>query len=553
MDVGCPKCHTEYELEDARVPDEGVTVKCTTCAHVFRVKRRAAAVTLSVGPDDLGQALTELPPPASPRVWKVRQPGGAVLICRELTALQKWIVEARVSRDDEISLTGEVWKRLGDIPELASFFQVVDQASRVRAYESLHGAPLPPPPASSPSGATEPAFAGSASGLYTSLPTPAGPVFASSASGLRPGVGDSKGPAFTSSRSAMHPALSAPSGPAFTSSPSGPKLPDALGASGPTGVPQGAAAQPGPTGLPTAPATPPSARETLRGPNFSVPLPAPRPPGLVPTSVRSGIRDAQLRRARTAGGEEPGRGWVLVVAGFALLGVAGWYYGIHRPLHLGLESPWRTYGPAAAEPTLEPLPALPVDAGPVASPTVPRAAPAPAPAPALAPAPAPAPAAAAPVEVVDAGEAALALAALPGPPADPASTPPPATSPRPPARASYDALLERADALREHEKVEAALDLYGRAHELKPDRVEPLTGRGLCLLDLGQPVVAEAAFEQALQLDDRYGPAIMGLAEASRIQGHNARALEYYQRYLDVLPDGAEAPVARNNLERLKK
>ncbi len=136
-------------------------------------------------------------------------------------------------------------------------------------------------------------------------------------------------------------------------------------------------------------------------------------------------------------------------------------------------------------------------------------------------------------------------AAAPAPDAGPA--------PRPAPKADFDTLLRQADALREREKAVAALNLYGQAHELRPDRVEPLTGRGLSLLDLGNAPVAEAAFLQALKLDDRHGPAIMGLAEAARLQGRTARAIEYYQRYLDVLPDSPEAPVARKQLEKLKR
>jgi regulator of sirC expression with transglutaminase-like and TPR domain len=45
----------------------------------------------------------------------------------------------------------------------------------------------------------------------------------------------------------------------------------------------------------------------------------------------------------------------------------------------------------------------------------------------------------------------------------------------------------------------------------------------------------------------------MGMAEALRTLGKNEQAIEYYQRYLDVLPNGSEAAVARNSIERLKK
>ena len=48
MDVRCPRCQSEYELDDARVTDDGVTVKCSECAHVFRVKKKSLVMTLPV-------------------------------------------------------------------------------------------------------------------------------------------------------------------------------------------------------------------------------------------------------------------------------------------------------------------------------------------------------------------------------------------------------------------------------------------------------------------------------------------------------------------------
>lgn len=136
MDVRCPRCQSEYELDDARVTDDGVTVKCSECQHVFRVKKKSLVMTLPVR-EDQALATAPLPPTAAHREWKVRQPNGNTYLCRELTTLQKWIIEGKVTRNDEISLTGETWKRLGDIPELASFFQVVEEAAKARAYEAL--------------------------------------------------------------------------------------------------------------------------------------------------------------------------------------------------------------------------------------------------------------------------------------------------------------------------------------------------------------------------------------------------------------------------------
>src|SRR5437763_13970334 len=129
MDVSCPRCKTDYEFDDARVPDSGVTVKCTQCSHVFRVRKKSVPLK---GLDD-GEPKAQ----AAAREWKVRQPSGNIFSFKELTTLQKWIVERKVTRDDEISLTGEAWKRLGNIAELASFFQVVDDAKRAAELQAM--------------------------------------------------------------------------------------------------------------------------------------------------------------------------------------------------------------------------------------------------------------------------------------------------------------------------------------------------------------------------------------------------------------------------------
>ena len=46
MDVRCEKCQTEYELDEARLKPGGVTVKCTNCGHMFKIRRR---MTTDVG------------------------------------------------------------------------------------------------------------------------------------------------------------------------------------------------------------------------------------------------------------------------------------------------------------------------------------------------------------------------------------------------------------------------------------------------------------------------------------------------------------------------
>jgi predicted Zn finger-like uncharacterized protein len=159
MDVRCEKCGTEYELDEAKVTEAGVTVKCTSCGHLFKVRRRAGSQAAFVGPaTNVGPApslpstttnrgfaaVASAPPTRAPRPltvpppmpdgsphpggWLVRNPSGQVQRFRELTTLQQWIVERKVGRDCEISRTGESWRKLGDIAELTAFFEVVDRA-----------------------------------------------------------------------------------------------------------------------------------------------------------------------------------------------------------------------------------------------------------------------------------------------------------------------------------------------------------------------------------------------------------------------------------------
>ena len=50
MDVRCEKCQTEYELDESKLKPGGVTVKCTNCGHMFKVRPRMAS-----SPGEAGQ------------------------------------------------------------------------------------------------------------------------------------------------------------------------------------------------------------------------------------------------------------------------------------------------------------------------------------------------------------------------------------------------------------------------------------------------------------------------------------------------------------------
>ena len=153
MDVRCEKCQTEYELDEARLKPGGVTVKCTNCGHMFKIRKRSntnvgvptVAAPSPSGPNDRARTpsgkpqpqradsiLGEEAPVAEERQWLIRLENGEQKSCRELANLQQWIVGGVVTRESLISRTGKTWKRLGDISELAQYFTIADEARAQR-------------------------------------------------------------------------------------------------------------------------------------------------------------------------------------------------------------------------------------------------------------------------------------------------------------------------------------------------------------------------------------------------------------------------------------
>ncbi|MCA9519746.1 MAG: zinc-ribbon domain-containing protein, partial [Myxococcales bacterium] len=138
MDVRCPKCSTEYSVSN--IPQEGFSIRCTVCGFKFRIAQQVTVI-----PESNTQQMTALDPGQIQQgKWVLRRADGRVDYFKELTTLQRWIVEGRVSEHDQISKGGKTWKRLGDMVELTSFFQVVrNLPSNPRSSGS--GSPTYPP------------------------------------------------------------------------------------------------------------------------------------------------------------------------------------------------------------------------------------------------------------------------------------------------------------------------------------------------------------------------------------------------------------------------
>ncbi len=183
MDVRCEKCQTEYELDESRLKPGGVTVKCTNCGHMFKIRKRTPTnvglpavseqpraaeaprtrrssskppVAAALGSDrpqradsilgdpDAARAISDTGSgPTDARQWMVRLENGENKTCRELAVLQQWIVAGVVTREGLISRTGKTWKRLGDIVELSQYFTIADEA-RVQRAGRTTGSPAEP-------------------------------------------------------------------------------------------------------------------------------------------------------------------------------------------------------------------------------------------------------------------------------------------------------------------------------------------------------------------------------------------------------------------------
>ena len=107
MDVRCERCNTDYEFDDALVSGRGTTVKCTNCGHKFKIRRSAGDF--------------------SEDFWNVQTHDGRTLVFTSLRELQRAIQTNLVERHDLLSRGGLKQKPIGQIPELAPFFDLRDQ------------------------------------------------------------------------------------------------------------------------------------------------------------------------------------------------------------------------------------------------------------------------------------------------------------------------------------------------------------------------------------------------------------------------------------------
>jgi predicted Zn finger-like uncharacterized protein len=128
MDVECPKCGTVFEFDEAQMRSSVATLKCSVCAHMFRIHT------------DGVHAEQE-----SARRWMVRQrEGGDIHYFSGFVDLHHMIMGGKASRRDEISRTGDKWVELGGMGEFVPVFQALESIERLTRGEEVPEVPEVP-------------------------------------------------------------------------------------------------------------------------------------------------------------------------------------------------------------------------------------------------------------------------------------------------------------------------------------------------------------------------------------------------------------------------
>ncbi|MAY79623.1 MAG: hypothetical protein CL930_02460 [Deltaproteobacteria bacterium] len=129
MQIVCDQCHAQYEVDPPAAPfvrDQDLVFRCTACGNSILVKPGGETSPEIESPAEPEQAESA---PQETRSILLRQEGKTYHV-KDQATLQRWIVERRVVREDEISMGGQDWKRVGDFEGFHVFFDLIERADR---------------------------------------------------------------------------------------------------------------------------------------------------------------------------------------------------------------------------------------------------------------------------------------------------------------------------------------------------------------------------------------------------------------------------------------
>jgi len=114
------------------------------------------------------------------------------------------------------------------------------------------------------------------------------------------------------------------------------------------------------------------------------------------------------------------------------------------------------------------------------------------------------------------------------------------------------ALLQQAEAKLDAGSSREASALYRKALVLKPNNIDALAGLGFCHLAQGSLPAAFSAFEQVLRRAKDFAQAHRGLGKLWRVRGNKEKSLKHFKHYLKVLPMGSHAASVRTAIIELE-
>jgi len=108
----------------------------------------------------------------------------------------------------------------------------------------------------------------------------------------------------------------------------------------------------------------------------------------------------------------------------------------------------------------------------------------------------------------------------------------------------YQTHINIGNCYRKLNKYEEAIAEYKEVLKYEPTSVQALTNLGECY--------ANENYQKALELKPDWPPAIIKLGYAYLNKNDIPKAVTYFKKYLEVAPDGPDAPVAKQLLEQFK-
>ncbi len=143
MKITCDKCNALYDVDDRRIPPEGLTMKCPRCLASFTVKPAVAG-----GPLDSGWDIPAAPrpPAAAGSKYYLRRRTGKVFGPFLEKAIASMLEQGKLEGDEDLSLDGQSWQPLGFVPALAPYARAKSApAPRAAAPGADAGVDLPAP------------------------------------------------------------------------------------------------------------------------------------------------------------------------------------------------------------------------------------------------------------------------------------------------------------------------------------------------------------------------------------------------------------------------